>query len=1068
MARFSESLRDEYYRWVSIGSGEKLWNIAVKPEPHFVPFIGHGAFIDREVPRDTGLRKNVFERAAGLFSSGKRSAYHDSYSHLLEPFEFEEPPDEIVDMKPLDDLLEFQIVMPEGEKVCHKRFEQFLYSLGALEHPVSFEIIGLAGSISIQFVVAPDDVEIFCANFEAFHPEIMLVNSGGNQLEMILDNLVHQEVVSRELALEKEFFFPTRRFQDFSIDPYQAIFAALSLAQEEEAVILQMLIQPCQNSWVKSLQTLVTNDQGGPFFPSRPDDLKSYLKKTEKPLFAVVCRMASVGDSTRRCRELLRPVAASFESFEFQNEFVLADDFESESVEKMIDLERRLSRRSGMILNCDELLSLVHLPGLDIHAPNFARVAVDAPEVPNELVRDTGLAIGTSNVGSDLEQVTLSPQERLKHIHCIGASGVGKSTLITSCIQQDLEAGHGLALLDPHGDLVGSVLEHIPEHRKEDVVLFDPADEEFPIGFNLLGARTYAEKNILASDFVSIIQRLSTSWGDNMSSVLGNAVMAFLESDEGGTLLDLRKFLGDESFRNTVLETVSEPEVKYFWQYEFPLVKGGAQASLITRLGSFLRQKLLRNMVAQKGERLDFSSLMNEGKVFLAPLAQGLIGEECSFLIGSCLVSKFYQSALARQEMNEGDRKPFFLYLDEAHNFVTPSIASILSGARKYGLGLVLAHQDLEQFRSRSQSTLSSVLTNAHTRICFKLGDQDARKLEEGFEHFGADDLRKLGRGQAISRVGGSQNDFFLRTPPPLEPNEECLKRRDEVIAYSRMRYGTPREEVEKSLVAYYEPPPKRKRAAAKKASSPKEPPEEKKSKKVEDQAERETTKETVEVEAPSNESETKSAEVVKPEPKEEKPAGIPMVGSDELSKAVPYEFRKKGKTEGRGGAIHKAIQAQVKQQANGMGLRATIEAPLPDGGGSVDVLVEGQTVTIAIEIALQSPVAQEVQNIRKCLCQGFDEIVVVSDKRGHLQEIKQAAIAEGLGEKLRMVRFLDSNELAPFLSEFGNGLETNETENLGYSVKTKFVKKSSMEIEERKNRIHEMIAETKRKLEGE
>lgn len=1064
MATIAEELRNEFYRWEAIGRGEKIWDFPVQPEPYFVPFYGHGAFVDVTAPSDTGVKPSLLDRAKNLVKASKVPKQIESYSHLLDQLDVLAPPDEIMDFKPLDGLIELRLVFPEGVKLCNKRFEQFLYSLGSLQHPVSFEILGVAELITIQFVVAPDDVEIFCANFEAFHPDIGLLHPGENQVIRMADNLADGEFVSRELALEREFFKPCRLLRDFSIDPYQGIFAALSLAQQGEFVVLQTLIQPCLGAWSKSLRNLVTTENGKAFFPSHGEDLRSLAVKTSKPMFGVVVRLAAFADSTHRCRELLRPIASSFENYEAENGFVLADEFECGPLEKIIDLQYRLSRRSGMILNTDELLGLVHLPGPDVYSSKFERIVEDAPGVPDELHRDEGLCIGMGDSGTETRPVVLSPNERLRHIHCIGASGVGKSTLITSSIVQDLEAGHGLALLDPHGDLVSTVLDHIPEHRREDVVLFDPTDEEFPIGFNMLSARTYAEKNILASDFVSIIQRLSTSWGDNMSSVLGNAVMAFLESPEGGTLLDLRKFLGDEAFRNGILETVTEPEVKYFWQYEFPLVKGSAQASLITRLGSFLRQKLLRNLVAQKGEKLDFAKIMNERKIFLAPLAQGLIGEECSFLIGSTLVSKFYQTALARQEMAESDREPFFLYLDEAHNFVTPSIASILSGARKYGLGLVLAHQDLEQFRSRSQSTLSSVLTNAHTRICFKLGDQDARKLEEGFEHFGANDLRKLGRGEAVCRVGGSQNDFFLRTPPPLPRDEDALSRRSGIIEFSRRSYGTPRAEVEASLATYYAPPPPKKKVARKKAevlekpsSKPPEP-----HKKETSSTTKEETKPVPDPPKPEKHAEKKAG------PEEKKFKSIPMLSPAAVAQAAPYQSLKTGQTPGRGGPVHKAIQAQIKQQANSLGFRASIEAMLPGNEGSIDVLLEGKTVQVAIEIALQSPISQEVRNIEKCLKQNFSEIIVVSESRDHLEKIRGAAREVILSGKLSKVRFLELSELSQFLSEFGASLTPSETETLGYKVTTKFVQKSKTEVEERKNRIHEMIARTRKNLEGE
>lgn len=1071
MRTIAESYRDEFYRWESIGRGEKVWSEYVTPEPYYVPFVQHGAFLRRPPTSDTGLRPNLWNRAKSWLNKEEEKEQEFFWADLLDEHLLPHAPSALLGGDPDLVLGTFYLHLPKGEKLDNSRFEQFLYSLGSLQYPVTFEIIAVETVISLQFSVSLSDAQLFYANFTAFHPEVELGFSEDNDLLGGMLAYSGHEILSRDLALEREFYYPCRGLKDFSVDPYQVIFAALSNISDDELLILQVMFQPCLNPWGKSVMNLVSDGEGKPFFQSRSEDLKAVHQKNAKPYFAATVRLSAIAPTVHRCRELLRPVAASYEQYSGENGFVLADREERDTATEATEIAYRITKRSGMLLNGNELLSLVHLPGPEIHAPTLRRFEPDAAEVPDELVRDEGLYIGVG-VGSGGEApVSLSINERLRHMHIIGASGVGKSTLITSSIVQDLEAGHGLALLDPHGDLVGDVLDHVPEHRMKDVVLFDPADEEFPIGFNMLGAKTEAEKNILASDFVAVIQRLSSSWGDNMTSILGNAVMAFLENTQEGTFLDLRKFLGDDDFRKQILETVTEPEVKYFWDYEYPMIKGSAQASLITRLGSFIRQKLLRNMVAQTGEKLDFSKVMDEKKIFLAPLAQGLIGEECSFLIGSTLVSKFYQTALARQEMAESDRVPFFLYLDEAHNFVTPSIDSILSGARKYGLGLVLAHQDLDQFRSRSPSTLSSVLTNAHTRICFKLGDQDARKLEEGFEHFEPKDLRKLGRGEAICRVGGSQNDFILNTPAPLPEDEDAIARKDTIREHSRKTYGTPKAEVQEALAVYYKPPPPKKKSAkkkvAKKVEAEDQEAEAKPKEKAQEAVAKDSPTEGERVEEAAKESASPSKEVTTQQ-QEEARSKMPLPSQETLEKAVPYESLKKGETSGRGGPVHRGIQIQIKQQASNMGLSAQIEAKLPGGNDAVDVLIQGRTKSIAIEVAYKNSVPYEVKNIAKCLPQDFSEIIVTSDDPVHLQEIQAAAKQEGFGKQLSRVKFLELSELSSFLSEFGASLDSTETQNLGYDVTTTFVSKSEDEVKERQNRINDAIAETLRKMSGE
>lgn len=236
-----------------------------------------------------------------------------------------------------------------------------------------------------------------------------------------------------------------------------------------------------------------------------------------------------------------------------------------------------------------------------------------------------------------------------------------------------------------------NMLSFIPKERIDDVVLIDPSDSKFPVGFNILTAHTEIEKELLASDLVALFRRFSTSWGDQMNSVFANAILAMLESTRGGTLMDLRHFLIEKEFRDQFLKSVTDPDVVFYWQKEFPLLRGTSIASILTRLDSFLRPKLIRTMVSQKTS-LDFQTLMDGRKIILVNLSEGLMGAENSFLLGAFIVSKIQQCAMARQAQRTEARTPFFLYIDEFHHFITPSMSSILSGARKYGLGLVLGH----------------------------------------------------------------------------------------------------------------------------------------------------------------------------------------------------------------------------------------------------------------------------------------------------------------------------------------------------------------------------------------
>ena len=474
----------------------------------------------------------------------------------------------------------------------------------------------------------------------------------------------------------------------------------------------------------------------------------------------------------------------------------------------------------------------------------------------------------------------------------------------------------GLAVLDPHGDLIDQVLAHIPEHRTGDVVLLDPSDDEYPVGFNILSAHSDLERNLLASDLVSVFRRLSTSFGDQMTTVLANAIMAFLERKEGGTLSDLRRFLVESSFRERCLETVEDPEIVYYWQKEFPMLSGKPQGPILTRLDTFLRPKVIRHMVSHKENRVDFGAIMNGRKIFLGKLAQGLIGEENSYLLGTLIVSKLNQMAMSRQNITASERAHFYCYIDEFHNFVTPSLAAILAGARKYNLGLILAHQELQQISNRDSDVASAVIANPYTRVCFRLGDTDARKLEDGFAYFTAKDLQNLAVGEAVCRIERAEYDFNLKvTPVPAVEPTVAASRKEAVLASSRARYAMRRDDVEALL-----------------------------------RANRETEGGTVDLPSRARRKPSVVAPVVTSKPAPETAPEVPP-------SALP----------GRGGEQHKYLQQLIKRWAEGRGYQVTLEKPVLDGLGLIDVLLEKPGCSpVACEISITTPADHELRNAPK------------------------------------------------------------------------------------------------------
>jgi len=1019
-----KALAQEFHDWQKLGQGEIVWNAPVIPEPYFYPFFRHGALVERASPIDDGKRETLLSRMTDkLMGAFKPSAAPLPTPHtwgFLDPLKTQEAPGHLLDERA--ELFQASWLLTPDIKWNPKQWEALLLSLSRATFPVCLEILATGGEIHFRWIVEENDREVLEDSMHASELNIQ------PQADLLIDWLESHHggyFWNRELALEKEFLFPIR--SDFLNDPYEGILAAISRLGRDSLSVIQVVFSPCQNSWAESIWRSVITEKGQPFFSGGQSFLKAVQSKCSHPLFAATIRLAvlSEGDGEAVASRLSR----SFKCFDKANGFVFADTISQDNDDALRDLGLRQCRRSGVILNAAELFALVHPPSGRVGASALQRTMVSTRRVPQSHALESGLLLGLNAHAGKTQECRLNPSERSRHMHVLGASGTGKSTFLLNLMLQDLEAGNGFAVLDPHGDLVEAVLDRLPEHRIKDVVIFDPADADHPVGFNILRAHSDIEKNLLASDFVAIFERLSSSWGDQMTAVLGNAAMAFLESSQGGTLMDLKRFLIEKGFRDRFLQTVNDPEIRYFWTHEFPLLRGTTLASLLTRLNGFLRHRLIRNMVSQRGEKFDVSRMMDEGKIILAPLSQGLIGQENSWLLGSLMVSRFYQAALSRQAVSENDRRPFFLYLDEAHHFITPSIASLLSGGRKYGLGMILAHQSLDQFPSRESGILGSILSNCHTRVCFRLGDQDAAKIECGFEHFENSDFRKLKIGEAICRIGGSDEDFNISIGSASPLSAEAEYRRNKAVDHSRNVYSLPRDLVEGHATSlrltalpdapsqkYFEPHPHRKKELSKlfPAASP----------------------------------------------EKESRADLPLpisIASDNV--AGKSQTQKSPSTPGRGGSRHKAIQQLIKQHGNGLGLRATIESALDDNSGAVDVLLEGQSLKIAFEVADSSPLSQEVKNISKALANGIETVVVVSDDPEHLKSIKAEAISRGVPLS-DSIFFLQTEEIGNHFCELGARLASYETTSRGYKVKVRHSPSSAPEQEKRLSAIHRTIAQ--------
>jgi hypothetical protein len=995
-----EQLSEEFYKWELRGRGWTVHHQPVHPEPPFVPFAGH--YLPDTSVVDDGRRPSFLGSLVQGFSRKLAKTPPPPASVDPEP---EPEPEALV----RDPLVELHASLPDKLDVSREAFEQFLLNLSLCREPIAFELLGTHKSVTAQFAVHSSDAPLLRRQLQAFFPEAVFVPREG-ALEQAWETSTGDEMLAVEFGLAREFMLP---LESGKIDPFIGVIGALAELQPGELGLFQVLWQPVQNPWAESIVDSVTHADGKPFFVNSPELAGAAESKVTRPLYAAVVRILVRSGEFDRLLQLARDLAGSLRVFAHPggNELIPLTNDDYPFAEHIEDTLRRQTRRTGMLLNSDELIGFVHLPSSAVRSPVFARQTVKSKAAPAVVRQQKGLLLGNNEHAGETVSVRLTPEQRVRHCHIIGASGTGKSTLLFNLIRQDIEKGEGVAVLDPHGDLIDKICGIIPEDRIKDVVLVDPSDEQYSVGFNILSAHSELEKNLLASDLISVFQRLSASWGDQMNSVLQNGILAFLESDRRGTLADLRRFLIEPAFRNEFLKSVQDSEVVYYWQKSFPHLSGNKSiGSILTRLDTFLAQKPIRHMVSQPENRLDFARIMDSGKIFLAKLPEGLLGKENSYLLGTLLVSKFQQIVMSRQAQQIAARRDFWLYIDEFANFISPTMATILSGARKYRIGLTLAHHELHQLQ-RNSEVASAVMSHPFTRIVFQVGDEDAKKLAEGFSFFEARDLRNLDIGHAICRVERSDYDFNLAIPLPAEVDTDAASaRRQEVITVSRKTYGTARADVEAMLAESRasvpqdtpsaSPPAKPLDSVAKAPPtraaevSPPSPPS------VPSQAS-EPPKPT---EVPKETVSEKASPVVTPDTKPpsvvSQPGHDPVIQPQErLEPAPPRDL-------GRGGAQHQAIQRRIKKEAEALGFRGVIEQPILDGRGSVDLLLERGDTLIACEISIATTIDHEVGNVAKCLKAGIQNVAVICLDEERLKRIAVAVLGSLGPESAARVRY--------------------------------------------------------------
>ena len=706
---------------------------------------------------------------------------------------------------------------------------------------MSFEIISINKFVQFYFYVPKRLKDFVEGQFYAQYPDLEIT-----EVEDYTRGIKKEKyAIGLEMKTQKEDVYPIKTFQSFEADPLSGFTSILGKLNADDEVWIQFCISPSDDRWQKRSISYVKSieaghDPGEPVWKSflksagnvltgvakaplpQTDEkedkpnisgpmttaLKAIEEKAMKLGYKTVIRVISLSPDYTRARHWLNATVGAFKQFNASNinGFIQGRVVEGESIVELY--QRRYLSEKGQILNTEELASLFHLPGVSVETPSMDYAGSRKGEPPQNLpVRgkekeDELSVIGKTNFRGEEKIFGIKVPDRALHMYAIGKTGTGKSTLLKFLAIDDINKGRGMAIVDPHGDLIQDVLEYIPEERLDDVVYFSPADSKHPVGFNLLENTDPEYKNIIASGIVGVFKKIfGESWGPRLEYILRNVILGLLDYKKA-TLLSVLRVLTDMKFRREVVSMIEDPVIKDFFINEFERYdqkfRTEAVAPIQNKVGQFLSSTTIRNIVGQEKSTIDVRKIMDEGKILLIDLSIGKIGEDNSTLLGSLMITKIQMAAMSRADVPPDQRRPFYLYVDEFQNFATDSFAVIVSEARKYGLYLFVTNQYIAQM---PENVANAVFGNIGTLITFRVGAKDAEFLNREFVPvFEPEDLSNLNNYNIYLKMsidGLTSAPFSAQT---LLPMYEPHNLQDQAIEKSRVKYSKPREEVEEFI----------------------------------------------------------------------------------------------------------------------------------------------------------------------------------------------------------------------------------------------------------------------------
>jgi len=744
----------------------------------------------------------------------------------------------------------------KSEKEMIAVAEQFLSNLVQVKHEswwrrfyygpphIVFEIaVPHIGEEIYFYVSVPKGLEDFVEKqVHGFYP-----NASVEQVEDYNIFAPKAAVSGGYLSLAKKYILPFRTYQNLEADPLGSITNALSkIVGDAEGGAIQIALRPAKKGWGQlAIQTAKSMAEGKSFgtamgshskasqareffetskksekemekpkslSPIDEETMKALKEKASKPGFEINIRFLTSAEVQERSDQLLSHIKGSFDQFASPtlNSFEF-HDLKKKGLKKLIyNFSFRLFNETHkMILNSEELASIFHLPLPTLETPRIKWLKAKPAPAPANLPEE-GLILGKNVYRGEERVIRIQDDDRRRHLYTIGQTGTGKSVFMENMIRQDIQNGNGVAVLDPHGDLVEKLLGFVPKERLEDVVYLNPPDLERPIGLNMLeyNPQYPEQKSFAVNEMINIFDKLydlKQTGGPMFEQYARNAMLLIMEDPaSGSTLLEIPRVLADSEFRKYKLEKCKDVTVKNFWEKEAE--KAGGEAALAnmvpyitSKMNMFLTNDIMRPIIAQQKSSFDFRKIMDEKKILLVNLTKGKLGGPNSSLLGLIITGKLLMAALSRIDIPEEKRSDFYLYMDEFQNFTTESIATILAEARKYKLCLTIAHQFIGQLDEKIKD---AVFGNAGSIACFRIGAEDAEFVVKQYEPvFSQQDLINIDNFNAYIKLlisGQTTKPFNIITYPPEKGDSKTVEMAKD---FSRSKYGKDKALVEKEIL---------------------------------------------------------------------------------------------------------------------------------------------------------------------------------------------------------------------------------------------------------------------------